>query len=377
MRMAELFYKGKKTLVTGGVGFIGSNLALALERLGADVTVVDSQELGCGANEFNLAEAGGRIKIVTANIGDAARVEPALQGCDVVFNLAGEISHIHSIRYPERDLDLNLRAQLAFLQSCQRAAPSARVVYASSRQLYGVPEYLPVDEQHPVRPVDFNGVHQWAAENYHLLFSNLHSIDVTCLRLTNVYGPRQSLLQPCQGFIGVFFRLALHGEKIQVYGDGRQLRDMLYIDDAVEAFLKAGADVSGQSKIYNVGGSAPLSLFDIAQAVTRAAGGGATVERVPFPEDRKCIDIGSYYSDISRIRREQSWQPQTDFICGAERTVAFCRQFAQHYLNGPVHPPCQLETHPRGLPPGVAGTPGGHDRSRVVHPGRRGSRVRT
>src|SRR5713226_1118413 len=350
MRMADSFYKRKKILVTGGLGFIGSNLVLALERLGADVTVVDSQEVGCGANEFNLADAGGGIKIVSANIGDAARLEPALEGCDVVFNLAGEISHIHSILYPARDLDLNLRAQLAFLESCQKIAPRARVVYASSRQLYGVPEYLPVEEEHPVRPVDFNGVHQWAAENYHLLFSNLHSVDVTCLRLTNVYGPRQSLLQPCQGFIGVFFRLALHGEKIQVFGDGRQLRDMLYVDDAVEAFLKAGADVSCQSKIYNVGGAAPLSLFDIARMVMRAAGGRASVECVPFPEDRKCIDIGSYYSDISRIRRELSWQPRTDFARGAEQTVAFYRQFAQHYLNGPVHPLCQLETHPREVP---------------------------
>ncbi len=352
--MMRSFYQGKKVFVTGGLGFIGSGLALELERLGADVTVADSREPGCGANDFNLAEAGERVRLVMADIGDASRIEPALAGSDVVFNLAGEISHIHSIRHPERDLDLNVRAQLAFVHACQRVAPRVRLVYASSRQLYGVPDYLPVDEKHPIHPVDFNGVHQWAAESYHLLFSSLHGIDVTCLRLTNVYGPRLSLLQPCQGFIGVFFRLALHGEKIPVFGDGRQLRDMLYVDDAVEAFLLAGA-AAGDSRIYNVGGAPPLSLLEIARTVAAAAG-GCPVECVPFPEDRKSIDIGSYYSDISAIRRELGWQPRTEFRRGAELTVAFYRRFAQHYLNGPVHPACQLETHPRPLPAGVGTT---------------------
>lgn len=345
----QSFYQGKRVFVTGGWGFIGSNVALALVRLGAEVVVADSREPGCGANEFNLAEAEGRIALIPADIAEAGRIEPALQGCDVVFNLAGEISHIHSIRYPERDLDLNLRSQLTFLRSCQKGAPRARVVYASSRQLYGVPEYLPVDERHPIRPVDFNGVHQWAAENYHLLFSNLFSLDVTCLRLTNVYGPRQSLLRPCQGFIGTFVRLALHGEKISVYGDGLQLRDMLFVDDAVEAFLLAGASGDPGAQIYNVGGPEALSLRQIAE-LTADAAGGAGVECVPFPEDRKPIDIGSYYSDSSRIRRDLGWQPRTSFAEGVRQTIAFYRRFPEQYLNGPIHPPCQLATLHRQLP---------------------------
>lgn len=355
--MTLSFYNGRKVVITGGLGFIGSNLAVTLARLGADVTVVDSNERACGANHFNLAEAATKIRLVIADIADAAVVEPALRGAEAVFNLAGEISHIHSIRYPERDLDLNVRAQLEFLRSCQKAAPSARIVYASSRQLYGVPDYLPVDEQHPIRPVDFNGVHQWAAENYHLLFSNLYSVNVTCLRLTNVYGPRQSLLRPCQGFSGTFFRLALHGERIQVFGDGRQLRDMLYVDDAVEAFLRAGADSFEGIKIYNAGGSPPLSLREIAETIAREAaadGKPAAVECVPFPEDRQCIDIGSYYSDISKIHGELGWEPRIDFVRGVQETVAFYRRFAEHYLSGPVHPACQLETCPRQLPEGMA-----------------------
>ena len=346
-------YQGKTVLVTGGLGFIGSNLALSLARLGARVRVVDSCELGCGANEFNLAEADGHIECVYADIGDQPKVEPALVGCQVVFNLAGEISHIHSIHYPERDLDLNVRAQLSFLRSCQKVAPEARLVYASSRQVYGVPDYLPVDEQHPIRPVDFNGVHVWAAENYHLLFSSLFSMDVVCLRLTNVYGPRQSLLRPCQGFIGAFMRLALHGETIQVYGDGLQIRDMLYVEDAVDAFLRAGERAPGGTQIYNVGGDRPLTLLGIAQTVAAGAG-GAPVECVPFPEDRLAIDIGSYYSDNSKIQRDLGWEPRMRFPEGVQHTVAFYRRFAQHYLNGPVHPPCQLATKPRELPGRVA-----------------------
>ncbi len=349
-------YQGKRIFVTGGLGFIGSNLALTLERLGAQVTVADSREVGCGANDFNLSEADGRVGCLIADIGDATKIEPALEDTQVVFNLAGEISHIHSIRYPERDLDLNVRAHLAFLRSCQKVVPEARIVYASSRQVYGVPDYLPVDEQHPIRPVDFNGVHQWATENYHFLFSSLFSTDVACLRLTNVYGPRQSLLHPCQGFIGAFFRLAMHGETIQVYGDGRQLRDMLYVDDAVEALLLAGAAETHGTAVYNVGGSQPLTLLEIAETVAQAAGRGARVECVPFPEDRKAIDIGSYYSDISRIRAELGWQPRTEFAPGVQQAVAFYRRFAQHYLDGPAHPPCQLATKPRELPERVART---------------------
>jgi UDP-glucose 4-epimerase len=341
------------------LGFIGSNVALELLRSGARVTVIDSCEPECGANDFNLAAGGealtsGLLRCVKGSIGGTG-IREAVKDAAVVFNLAGEISHIHSIQYPERDLNLNVRAQLQFLRACQKAAPRARIVYASSRQLYGVPEYLPVDENHPIRPVDFNGVHQWAAENYHFLFSNLFGMDVICLRLTNVYGPRQSLRQACQGFIGTFFRLGLHGETIPVFGDGRQLRDMLYVEDAVRAFLMAGVAPLPVNRVYNVGGGAPLSLRAIAETIAAAAG-NSRVECVPFPEGRQAIDIGSYYSDITRFRQECGWEPQVSFAGGVAQTVAFYRRFAEHYLNGPVHPPCQLKALPRRLPAAV-GTP--------------------
>ena len=323
-------YCGKRVLVTGGLGFIGSNLALALLREGATVKVVDALVEGCGANEHNLDEARGAVEIVRADIGDAGAMAEALSGQEVIFNLAGEISHANSVCFPERDLDLNARAQLRFLESCRRWAPGARVVYASSRQIYGPPEYLPVDEGHAVNPVDFNGVHKWAAECYHRLFSVLHGQETASLRLTNVYGPRQALKLPWQGFIGTFLRRALRGEEISVFGDGSQLRDMLYVDDAVEAFLRAGLAplASGAPwEICNLGGPRALTLTEIALTI-----GGSQVRHVPFPDDRRKIDIGSYYADDSRFRTWTGWEPRVEFAEGIARTRAFYQEHASDYL---------------------------------------------
>jgi UDP-glucose 4-epimerase len=323
-------YRGKQVLVTGGLGFIGSNVALALWREGAAVTVIDGVIPGCGANEHNLDPAGGAIRVVRADIGEAEAVAEVLPACQVIFNLAGEISHPNSILSPERDLDLNARSQLRFLESCRRLAPSARIVYASSRQVYGTPEYLPVDERHPVNPTDFNGVHKLAAERYHRLFSAIHGLETVSLRLTNVYGPRQALHLPWQGFIGTFFARALRGEPLSVFGDGSQLRDMLYVDDAVEAFLRAGlAPLPGEARwiVCNLGGPRPLTLTEIARTLV-----GERLVHVPFPEDRRKIDIGSYYTDNRRFQSWTGWVPQVDFAEGAARTLAFYREHVSIYL---------------------------------------------
>ncbi len=323
-------YRGKQVLVTGGLGFIGSNVALALWRGGAAVTVVDGVIPGCGANEHNLAPAGGAIRVVRADVGDAEALAEVLPGCQVIFNLAGEISHPNSILFPERDLELNARSQLRFLESCRRLAPSARILYASSRQVYGTPEYLPVDERHPVNPTDFNGVHKLAAERYHRLFSVIHGLETISLRLTNVYGPRQALHLPWQGFIGAFLARTLRDEPLCVYGDGSQLRDMLYVDDAVEAFLLAGlAPLPGEGRwiVCNLGGPRPLTLTEIARALA-----GERVTYAPFPEDRRKIDIGSYYTDDRQFRAWTGWTPRVDFAEGVARTLAFYREHASIYL---------------------------------------------
>ncbi len=338
-------YRGLNVAITGGLGFIGSNLAIRLVRERARVTVVDPMVPGCGGNRHNLAPVAGDVEILECSIADRAVLQQTLSRCHVVFNLAGEISHIHSMLFPERDLEINTNAQLQFLETCARVAPGVRVVYAGTRQVYGVPEYLPVDERHPVNPVDFNGVHKYAATQYHLMLSRLGRIDAAVLRLTNVYGPRMALDVPCQGFLSTYFRKALFGQGLEVYGDGRQLRDPLYVDDAVEAFLLAGLAPELAPHAYNVGGPAALTVEEIASAITAAAGLPALQLR-EFPEARKAIDIGSYHTDSTLIREQLQWRAATSFKAGVASTLAYYGEHLERYLDPAVpNPPCKLR-HP-------------------------------
>ena len=234
------YYRNRQALVTGGLGFIGSNLSRRLSAAGARVTVVDSSVAGCGANPRNLEGVRG-IRVVHADIGSPETFAREIRAADLIFNVAGEVSHIHSMRQPARDAELNASAQLRFLEGCARLSPGLRVVYASTRQIYGAPRYLPVDEAHPILPVDFNGVHKYAGTSYHLLYHAMGRLDTRVLCLTNVYGPRMALHIPGQGFLGSFLRRVLLGQHLEVFGDGRQLRDPVFVDDAVDAFLAAGA----------------------------------------------------------------------------------------------------------------------------------------
>ncbi|MCW5979338.1 MAG: GDP-mannose 4,6-dehydratase [Bryobacteraceae bacterium] len=331
-------YAGRRTLVTGGLGFIGSNLALALARQGALVTVVDSMVDGCGANPHNLDDADGAIDVIHADISDQERMAGILPDQEVVFNLAGEISHSNSVRCPERDLDLNARAHLRFLESCRRYSPSARVIYASSRQVYGAPNYLPVDESHPVQPSDFNGVHKWAAETYHRLFSTVHGLDTISIRLTNTYGPRQALHLPWQGFIGTFVSRALRGDDIVVFGDGAQLRDMMYVDDVTEAFLLAGLTPFREgvkNLLLNISGPRAMPLSEVAETLAEAAceqlHRRPPVRYTPFPDAHRRIDIGSYFGDSTKLQSWTGWRPAIDFRQGIALTLCFFREHGAKY----------------------------------------------
>jgi nucleoside-diphosphate-sugar epimerase len=316
-------YRGKHAVVTGGLGFVGSNLALRLAELGARVTVVDPCLEGCGGNPANLAGTG--IEVLPHDIGDARSCESAIRGADVIFNVAGEISHLDSMLRPERDLAINTVAQLRFLQAVIRWRPGVRIVYAGTRQVYGVPEYLPVDEEHPINPVDFNGVHKYAATMYHLMLSRNGLLDACVLRLTNTYGPRISLDVPGQGFLSTYLRRLTNGERLEVFGDGAQLRDPMYVDDVVSAFLLVGSVDRLPSRSYNIGGPEALSLREIARIASEAAGVGEPVMR-PFPEERKAIDIGSYRTDSTRIQAELGWRAEVPFRDGIARTLAYYRR---------------------------------------------------
>lgn len=337
-----MHYKGKRVLVTGGLGFIGSNLAIRLVAEGARVTIADPLVTGCGGNHYNLAPVRGEIELIEASIGDRDRMRAAVEQCDAVFNLAGEISHLHSMLYPERDLEINTTAQLRFVELCAAVAPGLRIVYAGTRQVYGVPEYLPVDERHPVNPVDYNGVHKYASTQYHLMLSRMGRLDAAVLRLTNVYGPRMALDVPCQGFLSTYLRKAITGQPLEVFGDGRQLRDPVYVDDAVEAMLAAGEIDTLPSRAYNIGGTEALTLEAIATTISRGAGLGAISHR-DFPEDRKAIDIGSYDTDSTLARDQLKWRAATSFAQGIAATLAYYREHLPHYLDPTQpNPVCKL-----------------------------------
>ena len=325
------FYRSRQVLITGGLGFIGSNLAHQLVALGADVLIVDSLVPDYGGNRFNVEGLEDRVQISLADVRDENAMELVVRDREVMFNLAGQVSHIDSMRDPYTDLDINCRAQLSMLEACRKYNPGIRVVYAGTRQVYGRPDYLPVDERHLVRPADINGVNKAAGEYYHLLYNNVFDVRACSLRLTNVYGPRQLIRHNRQGFIGWFIRLAIEDREIQVFGDGSQLRDFVYVDDAADAFLRAGASGACDGEVFNVGGLEPISHRDLVALLIEVAGTGS-VRYVDWPPEKKRIDIGSFYSDSTRFRNAVGWTSRVDLRDGLRRTVAFYRQHLPRYI---------------------------------------------
>ena len=316
-------FRGASCLVTGGLGFIGSNLALGLAAGGARVSVIDALVPQHGGDRRNLGDAA--IPVTIAGIGERDAVAPLLRDADVIFNVAGQVSHLESMADPLRDLELNVRSHLAFLELARELRPHATIVHTSTRQVYGRPRYLPVDEDHVTTPVDVNGVDKLAAEQFHLIYAAVHDMPVSALRLTNVYGPRQCLTRDGLGFFPVFLRLALTGGIIQVYGDGHQLRDCLHVDDVVRALALAALAPDATGKVFNLGHDDAVELGTIARLVVDAAGGASAITSVPWPADHARIDIGSFRGDFSKAKRVLGWEPEIDLAGGIADTVAFYR----------------------------------------------------
>ena len=327
------FYHGRRVLVTGGLGFIGSNLAHRLVALGADVLLVDSLIPDYGGNLFNIHDIRNAVTINISDVRDASSMDYLVRDRDVIFNLAGQVSHLDSMRDPFTDLEINCRSQLSILEACRRHNPQTKVVFAGTRQVYGQPASLPVTEEHLVRPVDVNGINKVAGEYYHLLYNDVHGIRACSLRLTNVFGPRQLIKHNRQGFIGWFIRLAVEDREIEIFGDGSQLRDFVYVDDAAEAFLAAGASDACNGHVYNVSGSEPLSLRDVAALLVEVARCGR-VRYVPWPADKKAIDIGSFYGDAGKFHATVDWRPRTTVRDGLARAVEYYRAHLPHYVEG-------------------------------------------
>jgi dTDP-glucose 4,6-dehydratase/UDP-glucose 4-epimerase len=323
-------YRYRRVLITGGLGFIGSNLARRLVDAGATVTLCDSLIPTYGGNLHNVHDFRDRVAVNICDVRDRFAIEYLLRGQDYLFNLAGQTSHLDSMTDPRTDLDINAAAQLSILEACRAANPAIRIVFASTRQIYGKPDYLPVDEKHPIRPVDVNGINKLAGEWYHLLYNKVYGIRSTVLRLTNTYGPGMRVKDARQTFLGVWVRQLIEGAPIQVFGDGEQLRDFNYVDDCVDAMLLAATSDAAIGKAYNLGGNEVVSLKSLASMMVGLVP-GARFDLVPFPSERKAIDIGDYYSNFDLIATELGWSPRVPLGDGLPRTVNYYRANATHY----------------------------------------------
>jgi len=320
---------GAQTVITGGLGFIGSALAERLVGLGAEVLLIDNLFAGYGGNLFNVVPIRDRVSIEIADIRDVRMMRDLLKGCRYLFNLAAQTSHMDSMTDPETDLAINCRAQLTLLEACREVCPEAHIVYASTRQIYGRPRYLPVDEAHPLHPVDVNGINKMAGEAYHVLFHDVYGLHTAALRLTNTYGPRMRIKDARQTFIGVWLRAVLEGRPFEVW-EGAQRRDLTYVDDAADALLRAAVSEPAKGGVFNIGGE-PITLKDLADALVAANGGGSYVTRT-FPTERKRIDIGDYWGDDRRFRGATGWAPQVALAEGLQRSLDYFRRHLAHYV---------------------------------------------
>ena len=319
----------KKVLITGGLGFIGSNLAIRLLKMGARVTIIDSLIPEYGGNLFNVENIRDKLTINISDVRDPYSMSYLIKGHDYLFNLAGQTSHIDSMKEPFNDLEINSKAQLSILESCRKHNPEIKIIFASTRQIYGRPKYLPVNEKHPLEPVDINGINKLAGEHYHLLYNKVYNINTCVLRLTNTYGPRMRIKDIKQTFVGIWIRTLLEGKSFEVWG-GEQLRDFTYVDDVVEALILCAMSEKANGKIYNLGGTDIISLKSLAELMQSEFNAKYIIKQ--FPESRKKIDIGSFYSDFSLINEELGWKPKININNGLKATIKFYKQNLTKYI---------------------------------------------
>ena len=332
MMPAEKF-RGAHVLITGGLGFIGSHLARRLCEWGARVTIVDSLVPEYGGNPHNIADLRDRVNVNISDVRDHHAMKHLVRNQDYLFNLAGQTSHLDSMRDPFTDLEINATSQLAILEACRHHNPRVRIVFASTRQVYGKPRYLPVDEEHPLAPVDVNGINKLSGEWYHLLYHQVYGLRVCVLRLTNTYGPCMRIKDARQTFLGIWIRLVLEKQPFKIFGDGSQRRDFNHVGDVVDALVLAATEEQALGRLFNLGGAEILSLRELAELLIEAHNGGR-MEIVPFPPERKAIDIGDYYGSYALFRTATGWEPRVTMRKGLEETLAYYASHYRHYVDG-------------------------------------------
>jgi len=322
----------KNVLITGGLGFIGSNLARRLLEQGNQVTIVDSMIPQYGGNLRNLYGIQDKVNVNLSDVRDPFSINQLVKGQDYLFNLAGQTSHLDSMEDPFTDLDINAKAQLSILEACRKHNSKVRIVFASTRQIYGKPKYLPVDEEHPLAPVDINGVNKMAGEWYHLLYEKVHGIPSSILRLTNTYGPRMRIKDARQTFLGIWIRNLLEGKPIQVFGDGCQRRDYNFVEDVVDALILAASNDDAIGKVYNLGAPDPLSLKETAEIMCQEVK-DSMFEMIPFPKDRQVIDVGDFLCDHELFRSSFGWNPKINFNKGIKLSIEYFKEEIDHYIH--------------------------------------------
>ncbi|MDG0964322.1 MAG: NAD-dependent epimerase/dehydratase family protein [Opitutales bacterium] len=322
----------KKVLITGGLGFIGSNLARRLLEQNNHVTIVDSLIPQYGGNLRNLHGIQDKVNVNLSDVRDPFSINQLIKGQDYLFNLAGQTSHLDSMEDPFTDLDINAKAQLSILEACRKHNPKVRIIFASTRQIYGKPKYLPVDEEHPLAPVDINGVNKMAGEWYHLLYQKVYGIPSSILRLSNTYGPRMRIKDARQTFLGIWIRNLLEGKPIQVFGNGSQRRDYNYVEDVVDALILAASNDDAIGKVYNLGAPEPLSLKETAEIMCKEVK-DSTFEMIPFPKDRQVIDVGDFLCDHKLFSSSFGWIPKIDFNHGIKLSIEYFKEEFDHYIH--------------------------------------------
>jgi len=327
---SEVFFK-KNIIISGGLGFIGSNLAIRLVDLGANVTIIDSLIPEYGGNLWNIEPIKDKVKINISDVRDGYSIQHLIQGQDYFFNLAGQTSHLDSMQNPFEDLDINTKAQLLILEACRKYNPTIKIVFASTRQLYGKPQYLPVDEKHPLFPVDVNGINKLSGEWYHIVYNQVYDIKTSVLRLTNTYGPRMRIKDARQTFLGIWIRNLIEDKPVTIFGDGSQIRDYNYIDDVVDAFLTVAGSDQWNGSILNLGHDEPISLKTTAEIMIEENHSGNYIFK-PFPADLKKIDIGDFYSDFGKIKEQLGWFPKVAIREGMKETFDYFRNNYQYYI---------------------------------------------
>jgi len=323
------YYQNKKILITGGLGFIGSNLAIRLVSLGAKVDIVDALIPTYGGNLFNIEPVKDLVKWVKGDIRDKKLVDGLVEDKEIIFNLAGTLSHIDSMSSPMTDLEINCRAQLSILESVRKLNPKVKIIFAGTRNQYGKAKYLPVTEDHPQEPTDINGINNIAAEKYHLMYTKVYGIKTVSLRMTNTFGPRHQMKHEKQGVLNWFIRQILDGEEVKLFGDGKQIRDINYIDDVVDALLLVAKSEKGWGQAYNLGGT-PISLLDFVKKTIKIVGSGS-FKIVPYPKQRKAIEVGDYIASWKKIKKTYGWKPKTSLDVGIKKTVEYYKKYRKHY----------------------------------------------